>query len=236
MPSATRLRRKTVHGFGVGGVVARELVAEVVELKAEALGDEEGVVEGFGEVVEEAAHGAGGANLALGVALEEAAGLVERDVVADGGEDVEDFALVLGGVADAVGGEDGEMEGLGDAQGGLVAGFFGAVAVALQLDVDVVGAEDADELLDALAAGGFAAGGERGGEWAFVAAGEAEEAVLEFGEIVERGGAFALVGFAHFEAGDELAEVLVAGAGGAEEGDAGWVGCCGQPGGRRCGR
>jgi hypothetical protein len=41
------------------------------------------------------------------------------------------------------------------------------------------------------------------------------------GEVVEGGGAFRLGGFAHFELRDELAEILIADAGGAEEREAG---------------
>jgi hypothetical protein len=40
----------------------------------------------------------------------EAAGAVERGVVADAGEDVEDLTVFLLGVADAVGGEDRQAE------------------------------------------------------------------------------------------------------------------------------
>ena len=50
--------------------------------------------------------------------------MVEVDVVAYCCEDVEDFAVVRRGVADTVGGDDGEAEGAGEPEGGLVAGFL----------------------------------------------------------------------------------------------------------------
>jgi hypothetical protein len=207
-----------VHGFAVGDGVVGEFVAEVVELEVEALGDFVGVGEGVGDVAEEGGHCAGAAEVAVGVEGEEASGVVEVDVVADGGEEVEDFAVAGLGVADAVGGDDGELERAGEAEGGLVAGFFFALVVALELDVDVVRAVEAGELFEEGAGGGFAAGGEGGGERAFIAAGEADESFGILGEVVVGGCAFGLSGLAHFEMGDELAEILIAGAGGAEEG------------------
>ena len=196
-----------------------EFVAEVAELEVEALGDCEGVGEGVGDVAEEGGHLCGAAEIAVGVEGEEAAGVVEVGVVADGGEEVEDFAVAGLGVADAVGGDGGEVHGAGEAEGGLVAGFFFALVVALEFDVDIVGAVEADESFEEGAGGGFAACCECGGERAFVAAGEAEEAGGILGEVVVGGCAFGLGGLTHFELGDELAEILIAGAGGAEEGE-----------------
>jgi hypothetical protein len=152
----------------------------------------------------------------VGIEGEEAAGVVEVDVMSDGGEEVEDFAVTGLGVADAVGGDDGEAEGASEAKGSLVAGFLIAELVALELDVDVVAAVEAGELFEEGAGCGFAAGGEGGSERAFIAASEAEEAFGILGEVVEGGGAFGLGGLTHFELRDEPAEILVAGAGGAE--------------------
>jgi hypothetical protein len=90
--------------------------------------------------------------------------------------------------------------------------------VALELDVDIVAAVEVGELFEEGAGCWFASRGEGGGEWAFVAAGKADEAFGILGEVVEGGGAFGFGGLAHFELRDELAEVLIAGAGGAEEG------------------
>ena len=51
----------------------------------------------------------------------------------------------------------------GERERGLVAAFFFALVVALEFDVDVVGAVEADELFEEGAGGGFAAGCECGG-------------------------------------------------------------------------
>ena len=51
----------------------------------------------------------------------------------------------------------------------------------------------------------------RRGQRAFVAAGEADKSRGKFFEIFKCCGAFGLCGFAHLEARDELAEILIAG-------------------------
>jgi hypothetical protein len=216
------LAEEGVHCVGCvfifGDGVVGEFVAEVGELEGEALGDFVCVAYCFGEIAEEGFHFCGAAEVAVVVGGEEAAGVVEVDVMADGGEEVEDFAVVRFGVADAVGGDDGDLERAGEAEGGLVAGFLIAELVALELDVDIVAAVEVGELFEEGAGCWFASRGEGGGEWAFVAAGKADEAFGILGEVVEGGGAFGFGGLAHFELRDELAEVLIAGAGGAEEG------------------
>jgi len=101
----------------------------------------------------------------------------------------------------------------------LVAEFLVAELVTLEFYIYIVAAVEGDELFEEGAGCGFASVGEGCGERAFVAAGEADEAFGILGKVVEGSGAFGFGGLAHFELGDELAEILVAGAGGAEEGD-----------------
>src|SRR5580658_1101588 len=101
------------------------------------------------------------------------------------GEYVEDFALCLGRVADAVGGDEGQLEGAGEIEDGLVAGFFFAIEMALEFDVNVAGPEGAGEVGEGFGGGAVL---QREGERTFVAAGEAEEAVGELGEVFERCG------------------------------------------------
>ena len=69
-----------------------------------------GVGDGFGEIAKEGMHFTGGAEVAETVFGEEAAGFVDSGVMADGGEDVEDFAIVWCGAADAIGGDDGQAQ------------------------------------------------------------------------------------------------------------------------------
>ena len=85
--------------------------------------------------------------MALGIASEELSRGGEGAMVADAGEDVENFALRglrrsrrrwWQAEADAA---------CGDFDGGLIAGLFFAAEVALQFDVDIVAAENFAELL-----------------------------------------------------------------------------------------
>jgi len=202
---------KAVHRVGVGDWIAGEFIAEVVEGEFKTRADDAGVCDGFGEIVKEGMHLAGGAEVAEAVFAEEAAGFVNGGVVADGGEDVEEFAVFLFGAAYAIGGDDGQAQFGGEAEEGDVAGFLFALVMALEFDIQVASAVDGDEAIEVLGSGGFAFASEGGGEGSFFAAGEADESFREFFEIVAGSGTFCLGGFAHFEAGDELAEVLIAG-------------------------
>ena len=70
-----------------------------------------GVGDRFGKVGEELRHFGGSFEMALGVAGEQASGFGERRFVMEAGEDIEDFALEFCGVADSVGGDEGQVEG-----------------------------------------------------------------------------------------------------------------------------
>jgi hypothetical protein len=101
----------------------------------------------------------------------------------------------------------------GDLDGDAVAGFFLAVQVTLEFDVDVVGAEDSDEAVDDVAGFGSASFIQGGGERAFVASGQADEVCGVLREFMLEDGAFLFSLGAQLHAGDELAEVPVPGAG-----------------------
>jgi len=77
----------------------------------------------------------------LGVDGEQAAGFVDGGLVADASEDVEGFAGIGSGMADAVGGEKREPVCACEIDEGMVQRFFGAVVVALEFDEDVFFAE-----------------------------------------------------------------------------------------------
>ena len=137
-------------------------------------------------------------------------------MVADGGEGVAQFAALRDGVADSVGGEQREMQRLSDVDGGAVAGFFFALEMALQFDVDILGSEDADELIDLARASSMPPCCKGRGEWALVAAGQADEACGMFFEFLREDCAFAFF-CAQLHFGDQAAEILIAGAGSDEE-------------------
>src|SRR5579884_4529402 len=123
--------------------------------------------------------------------------------MADGGEEIEDFAIVCVGVAHAVGREYRKTERGCDAHRGLVAPLLLTEVVALEFDVDIFTAEDVDELLDDFAPGFFAAAHEGRGKRAFVSAGEAYKAGSILLQVVECGRAFLLGVFAQLALRDE---------------------------------
>ena len=119
--------------------------------------------------------------MALRVACQQAAGLGDFYFVANRSECVLCFAGARRGMRDAVGCYEREAVRAGDIDHGLIARFFGAVVVALQLGIDVPAAEDVDETI-------HAAGREI--EGAVIAAGEQDEAFGELCEIVRSGRTF----------------------------------------------
>ena len=119
------------------------------------------------------------------------------------------LAVVMSGIADAIGGDHWQVESPRDADGGLVAPLFLALLVALQFDINISVTEDARELLDCLAARCFAAARERRSQRSLVTSGQADQARGILTQIVEGCRAIAFCGFAHFELRDELAQILV---------------------------
>ena len=204
------------------------MVAEVAEGECEARGEASGLGDGAGAIGEERVHGARGFQVALGIRSEEAAGGVERSVMVETSEHVGDRAFGAGGVADAAGGEDGEMMGGGEvAEEGELA-FLAAHAETLQFDVEPVGAEETQERSERGGGGGGTGGAPCATDGAVFVAGQGDEALGVGGDLGPGGvaGTFAVggrrggaCGRARVEAGagEELAEIFVAGAGGGEE-------------------
>ncbi len=179
--------------FAIGDGVAREAIAQVGESEFEALGDDAGVVDGFRQIGEKARHFGGRFDVALGVTFQQPAGIGEGDVIADAGENVEEFALLASGVGRAVGGDERDGEVARAVDGGLIVGLFFALVVALNLGIKMLAAEDIEQALAGVAS-------------------DAEQAAREFGDLRKCRGAFALLG-AQLHAGDQAAEILIALAG-----------------------
>ena len=132
-------------------------------------------------------------------------------MVANGGEHIEHLAVGFCRIANAVGGDDRQTQRGGERKQRLVAALLVAAAVALQFEIEMRGAVDGCEPVDDFARGMRCRSAQGRGERAFVAAGETDQASGKLFEIFERGCAFGLGGFAHLEARDELAEILIAG-------------------------
>ena len=201
-----------IHGLAFGHGIEREFVAEIVEGEFEAIRKLLCVGDGFGQIGEELLHLLRRFQVTLGVAGEQASGGGERTVMADGSEGVREFAGFGDGVVDAVGRQQREMECLGQIDRNAIAGFFFAVEVALEFDVNILGAEDGDELIDLFSGFLCAALLQGCGERAFVTAGKADQAFGVFFEFLCRDGALAFPS-AQLHFGDEPAEVLVTGTG-----------------------
>jgi len=84
-------------------------------------------------------------------------------MMAQAGEDIEDFALRGNGVRDAVGGEQGKMQIAREFDGNLVAALFFDGKVALEFDINIVAAEEFAELLEGFSRGIFSAFGRSAG-------------------------------------------------------------------------
>jgi hypothetical protein len=130
-------------------------------------------------------------------------------MMADSGENIQHLTLIGCGITNAIRGDDRQAKTCGDAQGCLVARFFGTFPVTLQLHVNILAAEDVCQLLDAFSTLRFTTFGKRCSEWTFMTAGEAKHAGMKLAQIIERRSAFALCLLAHLEASNELAKILV---------------------------
>src|SRR5258708_28033832 len=83
----------------------------------------------------------------IGVDGQKPAGFMDFYFMPDAGEHVERFASLRMCMVHAVGGNERKLMRAGEIDEGLVASLFEAVIVPLQFDVEIVCAEDADELL-----------------------------------------------------------------------------------------
>ena len=110
---------------------------------------------------------------------QQASRCIERRLVTDAGEDIEDFALILCGVVHATRGQQRQVQRAGDADGRTVAMLFLTVEVALQLDVDISRAEDAYQPLDALLRGVISTMRERSGQRSLTATRQTDQSLAD---------------------------------------------------------
>jgi hypothetical protein len=211
------LVEEAFHGVARADGIAGEFVTEVFEREGEPLRYIAGALHRMRQVVKEGTHLLRRSQVAARIDGEQTTGVRQRFAIADAGEDVEDLAVVLRGVAHAVGGDHGKMERRGDAQRCLVAPLLFPLLVALELDVYIVAAIDGDQPINSRAALRLTATRERCRERTLVAAGKADQSAGELLQIVDAGRAFGFGQLTHLVARDHLAEVLVASTRGAEQ-------------------
>ena len=161
-----------------GGLAGRqrvvgEAIAEVGERERTLLGDAARRGQRGTAVGEQRRHGARRLEMMLGVGEQATAGAVERGLLAQTGEHVEQRPAARRGVADVV--ADGERNGeaLGDGPERAVEALRGGIEMALQVDDEAIG----EQALQARDGGLDAAAAQRRRERTVGAAGEAEEAV-----------------------------------------------------------
>ena len=202
------LAQEAERRLAPGQRVVGEAVAQVLQGEAEPQRQLAGIGHRLGAVREEPLHHPAALHEVLAVAREQPARGLERGVLADAREHVEQRAVPARDQLGLVGGERGQAQPRGLAAQPLVARLLRAAQVALQLREDVGAAVDADEPLEALAPGIRARARQRGRHRTAAPAGQADEAARELGQLLERGGAFPLRR-AHLHAGQQAAEVLI---------------------------
>ncbi len=128
--------------------ICRKAVAQVAHAELQAIGQLARGVHGLGAIGKQPGHLGGRLQVALGVGREPASGEMERHVLANGGEHVEERPLFRRGIAHAAGGHHRHAERAGQAHERVVVVFLIAMQVALQLDVRVRSTERADNAIE----------------------------------------------------------------------------------------
>ena len=205
-------------GVDLGGGLRLHAFAEEVDgvvvladrqLDVAHLGDGDGVLDGFGDLAEDAEH------LGLALEVELRGGIAHAALVGQAGAGLDaEHRVVRDGIAGVdvvhvVGGDDAERELAGELEQVGDDALLLLEAVVHQLDDEVLAAEDLDEPAAGLAGGLVVAAEEGLGDDALEAAGETDQAVGVLGELLEVG-ARLVVQAADVRVGDELGEVLVA--------------------------
>ena len=155
-------------------------------------------------------------------------------MVPGGGKHIKNFAVIGCGIAYAIGCQQRQAETVRDAYGRLVAPFLFTVFMALQLYEDILRAEQPYQFFGNRDGGRFSAVHQGGGHGPFIAARQADQPGSILCQIVEGRRTLAFGRLPHLEAGDQLAQILIAGARSAEQRQTRSFGCvaAGQPIGR----
>ena len=204
------LLKKAVHRLAVWHRVARELIAQIVQLETEPRRESAGVRDGSRYIAKERIHLPCRAEIAQVVDSEQAARLIEFDMMPDSCKQILNLAVVFNRVANAVRCDQRKVQGMCDADSSLIPPLLFALPMALQFDIDVPAAEDTHHLFNCLACRRFATTRERRGQRALIPSREADQTGGVLAEIVEVRCALALRGLTHLELRDELTEILIA--------------------------
>ena len=213
------LPQKRHHGLAFRHGISGEFVPQGFEREFEPGGQFHRVGQSLRQVGEKLPHLLRRFQMTLGVTRQQTSGSDQRFVIANGGEDIAEFALLRRRIADAIGGQQRELERAGNFYGGAIACFLLAMKMALQFHIDIVAAKDAGQAIHRAPRLFHATTSQRGGEWAVIASGQADQPGSMFLQLIFANRAFAFLGpQLHFC--DQAAEVLVAGARRDEKGKA----------------
>ena len=203
------LLKKAVHGFAVRDWITRKLVAQVVERKFEPIADHACIRNRVGQIMEQFAHMSWRAKMPRGVNTQQMACHVQSRAVPNGGEDIHDLSILFMGIAHAVGGNDGQPARGCKAQQSLVPAFFLPQLMALEFDIYIVMTVDTRQTVQKLAGFLVTMAFKRCRKRTLITTCQADKARGEFFEVFECSRTFSLGCFTHFEACDQLAQVLV---------------------------
>ena len=128
--------------------IVGEAVAEIGHRVVEPIGQLARRRDRVRQIGEELRHLRRRLQVALGVARQALPGAMDVGLVADAGEDVEQRPILRRGEADAVGREQRHVIRRGQRDERLVVGLLVALQVPLQLDVEAIAAEHADQAIE----------------------------------------------------------------------------------------
>ncbi len=128
--------------------IGRKPVAEILHGELQPLGERQRFADRLGPIGKEPDHLRRRLQISLGVGGQPASRGIERRVLADGREHVEERPLVGHRKPHAAGRHDRHTEGFGQADERVVVVFLIAAQVTLQLDVDIAAAEQPDQLIE----------------------------------------------------------------------------------------
>ena len=137
-----RLRLPRRHG------IVGKAIAEIGHRVVEAIGELAGGGHGLRPIREQLRHLRRRLQVALGVVREALAGTVDVGLVADAADDVVERPILRRREADAVGREQRHVIRRGECDERVVVGFLVALQVALQLDVEPIAPEHADQAIE----------------------------------------------------------------------------------------
>src|SRR5262245_9087236 len=131
--------------------------------------------------------------------------------MAQRGENVAEFAFLFGGIRHAIGREDGKLQSMGYFDGDTVAGFFFAVKMPLQFDVNILASEDFDQAKNRSKCFPRTAARERRGKRAIICTCKADKSRGVLFQLIFKNCTFFFRG-AQFHFCDQATKVLIASA------------------------